>query len=233
MSFLFDALERRYWHVRALISEACDHHDRPDHPFLLAVSKGQNAEHIRCLYRLGQRAFAESYIQEAMKKQNALADLDIEWYFIGRIQSNKTKFIAGHFSWCLSLDRWSVAKRLDEQRPEHLPALNVCLQVNMGQNPNRGGLFYQDVFPLVEKIHTSCHRLHFRGLMGIPEPSQDTNVQRHQYAKLRYCFEALKHSGYAIDTLSMGMSDDLSSAIAESSTMLRIGTALFGTRRPA
>ncbi len=199
---------------------------------LLAVSKTQPAERLRELYQLGQRDFGENYLQEALAKQAALADLRICWHFIGPIQSNKTKSIAEHFDWVHSVDRIKVARRLSEQRPETLPALNVCLQVDISGEASKSGVPPEALPELAEAV-AELPRLRLRGLMCIPAPSDDFAEQRRAFAEMRHGFEALRARGHALDTLSMGMSGDLEAAIAEGATLVRIGTALFGPRNPA
>ncbi len=199
---------------------------------LLAVSKTQPAERLRELYQLGQRDFGENYLQEALAKQAALADLRICWHFIGPIQSNKTKSISEHFDWVHSVDRIKVARRLSEQRPETLPALNVCLQVDISGEASKSGVPPEALPELAEAV-AELPRLRLRGLMCIPAPSDDFAEQRRAFAEMRHGFEALRARGHALDTLSMGMSGDLEAAIAEGATLVRIGTALFGPRNPA
>ncbi|ANF56053.1 YggS family pyridoxal phosphate-dependent enzyme [Halotalea alkalilenta] len=198
---------------------------------LLAVSKTQPADRLRALYQAGQRAFGENYLQEALGKQAMLSDLDIEWHFIGPIQSNKTRDIAEHFDWVHSIDREKIAQRLNDQRPSDLPLLDVCLQVNVSQEQSKSGVAPEALLPLAQRI-AAMPRLRLRGLMAIPEPCDDPVLQRAPFARLRALFESLRAElpQAPLDTLSMGMSADLEAAITEGATMVRIGTAIFGPR---
>ncbi|TLX53378.1 YggS family pyridoxal phosphate-dependent enzyme [Stutzerimonas nosocomialis] len=193
---------------------------------LLAVSKTQPAEAIREAFGAGVRDFGENYLQEALDKQTALTDLALHWHFIGPIQSNKTKAIAEHFDWVHSVDRLKIAQRLSEQRPDALGPLNICLQVNVSGEASKSGCAPEAVAGLAEAI-AELPRLRLRGLMTIPAPTEDPTEQRRAFARLRQLKEAL---GPDLDTLSMGMSQDLEAAIAEGATWVRIGTALFGAR---
>jgi len=193
---------------------------------LLAVSKTQPAEAIREAFGAGVRDFGENYLQEALDKQTALTDLALHWHFIGPIQSNKTKAIAEHFDWVHSVDRLKIAQRLSEQRPDALGPLNICLQVNVSGEASKSGCAPEAVAGLAEAI-AELPRLRLRGLMTIPAPTEDPAEQRRAFARLRQLKEAL---GPDLDTLSMGMSQDLEAAIAEGATWVRIGTALFGAR---
>jgi len=195
---------------------------------LLAVSKTKPATDIAALYRLGQRHFAESYVQEAVLKQSSLAAFDISWHFIGPIQSNKTKVIARHFSWVHSVDRLKIARRLSDQRPDTLPPLNICLQVNISGEASKSGIRLEDLPELIEAVR-SLPRLRLRGVMAIPEPEQDFQKQRQPFAQLHQAVNTL--SGTSLDTFSMGMSADLEAAIAEGATIVRVGTGLFGPRQ--
>ena len=195
----------------------------------LAVSKAQPAESIRSLYGLGQRAFGESYVQEALTKIQGLSDLDIQWHFIGAIQSNKTRDIATHFSWVQSIDRLKIATRLARQRPEDLPDLNICLQVNISDEVTKRGVRESEVSDLAQALN-EVPRLRLRGLMAIPLVVKEEKKQREQFAKLYELFISLKDSGLPLDTLSMGMSNDFQMAILEGSTMVRIGSGIFGSR---
>lgn len=196
---------------------------------LVAVSKTFPAEAIREAYRAGQRAFGENYVSEALGKMEALADLDIEWHFIGPIQSNKTRQIAEHFDWVHGIDREKIAARLSDARPAHLPALQVCIQVNVSGEASKSGVEPQRAAGLAKYI-VSLPGLRLRGLMAIPEPSEDVALQRRRFAELRRLKDALCGQGYALDTLSMGMSGDYPSAILEGSTLVRVGSAIFGKR---
>ncbi|TLX62633.1 YggS family pyridoxal phosphate-dependent enzyme [Stutzerimonas nosocomialis] len=193
---------------------------------LLAVSKTQPAEVIREAFGAGVKDFGENYLQEALDKQTALTDLALHWHFIGPIQSNKTKAIAEHFDWVHSVDRLKIAQRLSEQRPDSLGPLNICLQVNVSGEASKSGCAPEAVAGLAEAI-AELPRLRLRGLMTIPAPTEDPTEQRRAFARLRQLKEAL---GPDLDTLSMGMSQDLEAAIAEGATWVRIGTALFGAR---
>ena len=194
---------------------------------LLAVSKTKPAELIAEAYRLGQRHFGENYVQEAVSKQQQLAAFNITWHFIGPIQSNKTKIIASHFAWVHSVDRLKIAQRLSEQRPKYLPPLNICLQVNISGETSKSGIELAELAQLVEEVN-QLPGLRLRGVMAIPEPETDFERQREPYRQLFQTVQALKTT--ELDTFSYGMSGDLSAAICEGATMVRIGTALFGAR---
>lgn len=196
---------------------------------LLAVSKAHPAEALRDAYNAGQRMFGENYLQEALNKQAELTDLAIEWHFIGPIQSNKTQPIAQHFDWVHSVDRLKIAQRLDAARPEHLMPLNICLQVNVSQEESKSGLPLEQTADLALAIQ-AMPRLRLRGLMAIPAPSKDIATQRNQFRQVRELFEQLNQQGLKLDTLSIGMSEDFSAAIAEGATIVRIGSAIFGPR---
>ena len=213
--------------VAARIREAAQAAARnPDQVHLLAVSKTQPAEAIRQACQAGLHDFGENYLQEALEKQADLADLPLTWHFIGPIQSNKTKAIAEHFDWVHSVDRLKIAQRLSDQRPESLPPLNICLQVNVSGEASKSGCAPQEVPQLAHAI-AALPRLRLRGLMAIPEPTDDPTEQRAAFARLRHLQAELQMD---LDTLSMGMSQDLEAAIAEGATWVRIGTALFGAR---
>ena len=199
---------------------------------LLAVSKTFPADTVRECAAAGQRAFGENYLQEALEKINALAALGLEWHFIGPIQSNKTRPIAEHFHWVHSVERERVAARLNEARPAGLPPLNVCLQVNVSGEASKSGVAPQDVGALARAVSV-LPRLKLRGLMAIPEPTPDSTLRRQRFALLRELQTQLIAEGLALDTLSMGMSDDLEDAIAEGSTLVRVGSAIFGSRAAA
>ena len=197
---------------------------------LLAVSKAQSAIAIREAYAAGQKLFGENYLQEALDKQSQLTDLAIEWHFIGPIQSNKTQLIAQHFNWVHSIDRLKIAQRLNDARPETLAPLQVCIQVNISNEESKSGVTQQDLETLASAI-SKLPRLKLRGLMAIPEPSNDNNKQRIQFKQVRECYDALLEKGFTLDTLSIGMSDDYRIAIEEGATIVRIGSALFGARK--
>ena len=197
---------------------------------LLAVSKTFPADAVRAVHAAGQRAFGENYVQEAVAKRAALADLtDVEWHLIGPLQSNKTAQAAAAFDWVESVDRAKIARRLSEQRPASLPPLSVCIEVNVSGEASKSGVGPEDVVPLAKEI-ASLPGLRLRGVMGIPAPTVDAATQRSQFRILRECFERCRAAGLAVDTLSMGMSADLETAIAEGSTQVRVGTAIFGAR---
>ncbi|MDA8092678.1 MAG: YggS family pyridoxal phosphate-dependent enzyme [Betaproteobacteria bacterium] len=218
--------------VRARIAAAAAACGRdPREITLLAVAKGHPADALREAYRAGQRAFGESYAQEGAAHAAASADLAVEWHFIGPLQSNKTRGIAEHYAWVHSIDRLKIAERLSAARPEGLAPLNVCVQVNVGAETTKGGVPPEEAAALAAQV-ARLPRLKVRGLMTIPKPSADVTEQRHQFAVLRELLAALNARGLALDTLSMGMSDDLEAAIAEGSTLVRVGSAIFGTRRP-
>jgi pyridoxal phosphate enzyme (YggS family) len=197
---------------------------------LLAVSKTLPAEAIRAAHAAGQRAFGESYVQEAVPKIEALADLPIEWHFIGPIQSNKTRPIAEHFAWVHSVDRARIADRLSAARPPQLPDLQVCLQVNVSNEHTKSGATPEELPALARHVR-SLPRLKLRGLMAIPEPTDDPARQREAFRRLRRLLEELNAEGFELDTLSMGMSEDLEAAIAEGATIVRVGSAIFGARQ--
>lgn len=195
----------------------------PSHVTLLAVSKQQPIEAITELYQQGQRAFGENYLQEALSKMEALKHLNIEWHFIGHIQRNKTKKIAEHFAWVQSVDNELIAKRLNDARPDHLPPLNICLEVNVDNEPNKSGVALDAVLPLA-KVCLTLPKLRLRGLMAIPKANTDP---RHAFQTLRKTYDTLNTLGFSLDTLSMGMSTDYVLAIEAGSTMVRLGNALF------
>jgi len=196
---------------------------------LLAVSKAQSSQAIREAYLAGQKMFGENYLQEALEKQAELSDLAIDWHFIGPIQSNKTQLIAQNFAWVHSVDRLKIAQRLNDARPAHLAPLQVCIQVNTSNEDTKSGVAPHELEALVAAT-LDMPRLKLRGLMSIPEPSTDYNKQREQFKQVRECYDALLAKGFALDTLSIGMSDDYAAAIEEGSTIVRIGSALFGAR---
>ncbi|WLH35341.1 YggS family pyridoxal phosphate-dependent enzyme [Pseudomonas sp. FP2196] len=193
---------------------------------LLAVSKTKPAEALREAHAAGLRDFGENYLQEALGKQLELADLPLIWHFIGPIQSNKTRAIAEHFDWVHSVDRLKIAQRLSEQRPADLPPLNICIQVNVSGEASKSGCTPADLPALAEAIN-ALPRLKLRGLMAIPEPTEDRAEQDAAFAAVQRLQDSLN---LPLDTLSMGMSHDLESAIAQGATWVRIGTALFGAR---
>jgi pyridoxal phosphate enzyme (YggS family) len=196
---------------------------------LLAVSKTFPDTFLREAYAAGQRAFGENYLQEALDKMAALRDLPLEWHFIGPIQSNKTRAIAENFSWVHSVDRLKIAERLSAQRPPALPALNLCIQVNVSGEASKGGVPPEEAGELALQIARLPH-LKLRGLMAIPEPAQGEEAQRIPFAQLRALLQKLNGQGLNLDTLSMGMSQDMKAAILEGATMVRVGSAIFGSR---
>jgi hypothetical protein len=217
--------------VLARIQEAERRFQRqPGSVTLLAVSKTQPAELIAAVVAAGQHHFGESYLQEALAKMVALPALDLDWHFIGPVQANKTRGIAEHFSWVHSVDRLKIAQRLNDQRPGQLPPLNICLQVNLSEEPSKHGLSIAELWPVARAV-VRLPRLCLRGLMTIPAPVTSFAAQRRPFARLRELQEELIAGGMVLDTLSMGMSADLEAAIAEGATLVRVGTAIFGTRR--
>lgn len=216
--------------VRAQIEAACQAAGRSAGSVqLLAVSKTWGPEAVRAAHAAGQTAFGENYIQEAVEKIAALQDLSLEWHCIGPIQSNKTRLVAEHFDWVHSVDRLKIAQRLSEQRPAHLPPLQVCIQVNVDGGTTKSGVAPQDLLALAQAVAV-LPRLHLRGLMTIPEPAETDDQMRRVHRQAQQWLEALRQQGLQLDTLSMGMSADMSAAIAEGSTMVRVGTAIFGKR---
>ena len=220
--------------VRSRLLAAAQHAGRGAHEVkLLAVSKLQPSERIRALYAAGQRAFGENYVQEAEGKIAELTDLsDIEWHLIGPLQSNKTRGVAETVHWVHSVDRLKIAERLSAQRPLHLPPLKVCIQVNISGEASKSGCPPDDALAMIQAVST-LPRLHMRGLMGMPEPGIGEVATRAQLMLLARLFAEAKSRVPTLDTLSMGMSDDLEIAVACGSTMVRVGTALFGARPSA
>jgi PLP dependent protein len=216
--------------VRERISRACAQADRDvNEVTLLAVAKTFGSEAVREAFSAGQRAFGENYIQEAVEKIALLADLPLQWHCIGPLQSNKTRLVAAHFHWVHSIERLKVAQRLSEQRPPELPALQVCIQVNIDGGPNKAGVAPGEALALARDV-AQLPRIALRGLMVIPEPAVGFAAQKAVHMRTRELFESLRDAGLALDTLSMGMSDDLEAAVAAGSTMVRVGTAIFGNR---
>lgn len=198
---------------------------------LLAVSKTRPAADIRALWAAGQRAFGENYVQEAQAKMAELGDLAIEWHHIGRIQSNKTRVVAERFQWAHGITDEHQARRLGQQRPSGMPPLDVCIQVDVSNEATKAGVPLAKVEPLAQAI-AALPNLRLRGLMAIPEPATEEAAQRRPFRALRELFDRLRARGLELDTLSMGMSDDLEAAILEGATIVRVGTALFGPRPP-
>jgi len=223
-------IKQRYQIILDKIKQAENKYGRDlDSVRLIAVSKTKPAEMIREMAELGQHAFGENYLQEAIAKQNELSDLDLEWHFIGHIQSNKTKDITQHFDWVHGVDRLKIAKRLNDQRPSVLPALNICLQVNLEAEQTKSGVSSDQVAELAHAV-IELPNLKLRGLMSIPSPNNPFEQQCELFKKLRLLSEELNKQGLELDSLSMGMTDDMEAAISQGATHVRIGTALFGSR---
>ncbi len=206
-------------------------HRAPQEIRLVAVSKFFPARKIEEAYRAGQNSFGESYAQEGLEKILALKNLSLEWHFVGPIQSNKTRVIAEHFSWVHSLERGKIAERLSQARPASLPLLQVCIQVNISGETSKSGIAPDELLPLAKYVRT-LPRMQLRGLMAIPQPTSDFELQRSRFRQLRELKDALAAEGILLDTLSMGMTQDLEAAILEGATIVRVGTAIFGDRRP-
>lgn len=216
--------------VQQRIATACDAAGRsPDSVQLLAVSKTKPESMIRAAAAAGQRAFGENYAQEAVDKATALADLNLEWHFIGPVQSNKTRSLASCMHWVHGIDREKIARRLSEQRPEGLPPLNICLQVNVSGEDSKSGVSEAELPDLAAAVVTLPNLL-LRGLMAIPAPAADEASQREPFRRLRELMLQLQQQYPQLDTLSMGMSGDLEAAIAEGATLVRVGTDIFGAR---
>lgn len=201
----------------------------PDDISLLAVSKTWPASDVREAVLAGHRTFGENYVQEGVEKVAELAAQGLEWHFIGPLQSNKTRRVAESFDWVHSVDRLKIAERLAEQRPEALPPLQICLQVNVSGEDTKSGLSIEEAPELARQI-VHLPRLRLRGLMAIPAPVEDFEQQRQAFRTLAMLFDRLKNEGLPLDTLSMGMTHDLEAAIAEGATLVRVGTAIFGER---
>ena len=217
-------------HVRSRILKSAIAAGRdPQGITLVAVTKGKTAESIRLAATAGVTNFGENYLQEALPKLDLLSDLSLTWHFIGAIQSNKTRDIAERFDWVHSVDRIQIARRLSSQRPFHAPPLNICLQVELIPEPNKSGVKPSELGALAAAVAELPH-LKLRGLMCVPPPQPDVAAERAVFARLRELEEQLNAGGLALDTLSMGMSGDFEAAIAEGATIVRIGTAIFGSR---
>ena len=220
--------------VRQRIARGCNDAGRPAQSVtLLAVGKTFGATQLREAYAAGQRDFGENYVQEALAKIDALADLrqHLRWHLIGPLQSNKTRAVAEAFDWVHSVERLKTAQRLAEQRPAHLPPLQLCLQVNISGEASKSGLAPGEVAALAHAVAAlPAERVRLRGLMAIPEPAGGFEAQRLPHRRLRELLHALNASGLALDTLSMGMSADLDAAVAEGATIVRVGSAIFGAR---
>ncbi|HSB48714.1 MAG TPA: YggS family pyridoxal phosphate-dependent enzyme [Burkholderiales bacterium] len=225
-----DSIAANLQAVRARIARAAQSARRDSTDILLlAVSKTFPAGRIEEAYAAGQTAFGENHAQEAVEKITVLAALPLEWHFIGPIQGNKTRLIAQHFAWAHGVERERIAGRLNAARAEGMPPLNVCIEVNVSGEPTKSGVAPGEEVKLADAI-ARLPRLKLRGLMAIPEPTADAALQRRRFALLRELKEGLVARGHALDTLSMGMSDDFEAAILEGATIVRIGTAIFGPR---
>jgi pyridoxal phosphate enzyme (YggS family) len=223
-------LKENLHNIHARVESACEKANRnPAEIVVLAVSKKHLADRIRELHGLGQTAFGENYVQEALAKQTELADLAIEWHFIGPLQSNKTREVAEHFAWVQSADRQKILRRLSTQRPADLPPLNVCIQVNIDREPQKAGVAPEETAELA-LFAQGLPSLRLRGLMTIPRMGDAAHDPSDSYRRMSELFTRLKKSGIEMDTLSMGMSADLESAIQQGSTMVRVGTDLLGPR---
>lgn len=217
--------------VQERIASACRAAGRsPQEVRLLAVSKTVDPQGVAQAFEAGQRAFGENYIQEAVEKMALLQQLPIEWHCIGPVQSNKTRLVAQHFAWLHTLERLKIAQRLAEQRPDVLPPLQVCIQVNVDGGATKSGVPPREALALAQAV-AQLPRLQLRGLMCIPEPAPDFDTALGVFRKARDLFEELRQQGLPLDTLSMGMTDDLEAAIHAGSTLVRVGTAIFGRRR--
>ncbi|MDJ0955248.1 MAG: YggS family pyridoxal phosphate-dependent enzyme [Arenicellales bacterium] len=223
--------EQKLQSVRNSIAEAESRYQRDSGSVrLIGVGKVHSAESIRAIVNAGLNDIAENYVQEALVKQQQLKDLNIIWHYIGHIQSNKTRDVAENFDWVQSVDRLKIARRLSDQRPVDLPELNICLQVNLQEEPNKSGFTEKELFEVVDTI-SALPKLRLRGLMAIPRLTTDFKEQRKIFKLIRTVYNGLRSKGLQMDTLSMGMSEDMEAAIAEGATMVRIGTALFGPRQ--
>ncbi|HSD41140.1 MAG TPA: YggS family pyridoxal phosphate-dependent enzyme [Burkholderiales bacterium] len=228
-----DTIEKRLQAVKSRIARACAAAGRdPRDIVLVAVSKTFPPADVRAAHAAGQRDFGENQAQEAVAKMARLADLDLAWHFIGPVQSNKTRPIAERFAWVHSVDRLKIAERLSAQRPEGALPLQVCIQVNVSGEATKSGVPSEEVRALARAV-AALPRLRLRGLMAVPEPTDDVALQRRRFETLRELKERLVADGLALDSLSMGMSDDLEAAIAAGATMVRVGTAIFGARSRA
>lgn len=230
-----DSIASRYQSLLRSIREQEQHFGRvPGGVKLLAVSKTHSVDRLREAIAAGAHDFGENYVQEAMEKIALLAPTapNLTWHFIGPVQSNKTRDLAAHFQWVHSVDRLKIAQRLQDQRPVGSPALNICVQINLSNEQTKSGISLQESKDLCAAI-SSMDRLCLRGLMAIPAPCHDFEQQRAAFRPLAALFEELKQIYPTMDTLSMGMSDDYAAAIAEGSTMIRIGTGIFGKREYA
>lgn len=226
-------LKANLHNICSRVARACEEAGRePSEIRILAVSKKQSADRIRALRGLGQRSFGENYVQEALAKMTELQGSDIEWHFIGPLQSNKTREVAEHFHWVQSVDRAKILKRLSDQRPQGMPPLNVCIQVNIDREPQKAGSLPEETQALAERAQ-SLPGLKLRGLMAIPMAPAAHHDPGPSYARMSQLFMELRGAGFEMDTLSMGMSADLEKAILHGSTMIRVGTDLLGPRPEA
>lgn len=225
MTIISDSLQV----IRANILEAKQRANRQEDILLLAVSKAQSAEKLREAYNAGQSAFGENYVQEAIGKQALLEDCNIEWHFIGPIQSNKTQLIAQHFSWVHSVDRLKIARRLSSARSNQQSPLNICIQINSSNEASKSGVQIPTLIELASEV-TKLPNLKLRGLMAIPAPTEDIALQHQQFREIKAAFNQLLDAGFDLDTLSIGMSGDYMAAIEEGATIVRIGSAIFGER---
>ena len=216
--------------IRSRVDLACQTAGRNSEAvMILAVSKRHPVEKIAALHALGQSSFGENYVQEALAKMKALAQTPIDWHFIGPLQSNKTREVAGHFSWGQSVDREKIARRLSKQRPAHMPPLNVCVQVNIDEEAQKAGVLPQEARAMAG-LCDELPGLRLRGLMCIPQPGSADHDPAESYRRMRALFDSMVDDGLEMDTLSMGMSADLEAAVRHGSTMVRIGTDLLGPR---
>jgi len=225
-------IKNRYEEIcRRLVATSQNCQRSPSEVEILAISKSRSIEEILAVFTAGCRSFGESYVAEAIPKIRALAHKPITWHFVGPIQSNKTQLIAQNFHWVHSIDREKVAKRINDQRPANLPLINVCIQVNVSGEASKSGVKFDKLSGLADFIMTQP-RLQLRGLMALPKKTSDDNLQRLAFEALYNAKEELNLAGLALDTLSMGMSDDWPAAVMEGATIIRIGTGLFGPRPP-
>jgi pyridoxal phosphate enzyme (YggS family) len=227
------SVEAKLQQVRTRIATACETSQRPVQSVtLLAVTKTFGPQAVRDALAAGQHAFGENYVQEALEKIESLGDVRerLEWHLIGPLQSNKTRVVAANFDWVHTIDRLKLAERLSAQRPEHLPPLQVCLQINISGEASKSGIASDDALALAQAV-SPLPRLRLRGLMAIPETQGDFDAQRAPHRALARLLYELNAAGQALDTLSMGMSADLEAAIAEGASIVRVGSAIFGARR--
>ncbi|MFM9916948.1 MAG: YggS family pyridoxal phosphate-dependent enzyme [Rhizobacter sp.] len=225
-------IDQNIQEVRRRMARACASADRPVQSVtLLVVSKTRQAKTVRAAFDAGERCFGENYVQEGVDKIAALGDLrdQIQWHLIGPLQSNKTRVVAEAFDWVHTIDRLKIAQRLSEQRPPHLPSLQLCLQVNISGEASKSGLAVDEV-PGIARAVAALPRVRLRGLMAIPEPAVDPAAQRAPHRRLHELLTGLQREGLDLDTLSMGMTADLEAAIAEGASLVRVGTAIFGAR---